>query len=329
MRLSATRSLFERRDVIIVASVSCIYGLGSPEAYYGMLLFARQGDTLDRRRPPRPAGGGPLRPQRHRPAPGHVPRPGRRGRDRPRLRGERHPHRALRRRGREDQRLRPPHREDDGAAGPGGDLPVEPLRDPPAPPRRRHQDDRGRAPRGEAEARGPGQAPRGPAALPAHDVRPGDAPGDRALPRHRELLPPPLGAGPGRAAADAPRLPAEGRAHRGRRVAPVHSPGPRACTTATAAQEDPGGVRLPAAVGPRQPAAELRGVRGAGRPGPLRLGDAGPLRAAEVRGGGGGAGHPPHRAHGPARSRSARSRARWTTCWPRSAPAPRRGSACW
>ena len=35
MRLSATRSLFERRDVIIVASVSCIYGLGSPEAYYG------------------------------------------------------------------------------------------------------------------------------------------------------------------------------------------------------------------------------------------------------------------------------------------------------
>jgi excinuclease ABC subunit B len=49
LRLSATRSLFERRDVVIVASVSCIYGLGSPEAYYGMLLFARQGDSLDRR----------------------------------------------------------------------------------------------------------------------------------------------------------------------------------------------------------------------------------------------------------------------------------------
>ena len=48
MRLSATRSLFERRDVIIVASVSCIYGLGSPEAYYGMLLFLRNGETLDR-----------------------------------------------------------------------------------------------------------------------------------------------------------------------------------------------------------------------------------------------------------------------------------------
>jgi excinuclease ABC subunit B len=49
LRLSATRSLFERRDVVIVASVSCIYGLGSPEAYYGMLLFARQGEALDRR----------------------------------------------------------------------------------------------------------------------------------------------------------------------------------------------------------------------------------------------------------------------------------------
>jgi excinuclease ABC subunit B len=49
LRLSATRSLFERRDVIIVASVSCIYGLGSPEAYYGMLLFVRQGEVLDRR----------------------------------------------------------------------------------------------------------------------------------------------------------------------------------------------------------------------------------------------------------------------------------------
>src|SRR5712691_10404425 len=49
MRLSATRSLFERRDVLIVASVSCIYGLGSPESYYGMLLFVRQGEELDRR----------------------------------------------------------------------------------------------------------------------------------------------------------------------------------------------------------------------------------------------------------------------------------------
>ena len=48
MRLSATRSLFERRDVIIVASVSCIYGLGSPEAYYGMVLPLERGQRIDR-----------------------------------------------------------------------------------------------------------------------------------------------------------------------------------------------------------------------------------------------------------------------------------------
>ena len=48
MRLSATRSLFERRDVVLVASVSCIYGLGSPEAYYGMLLPLQVGQRIDR-----------------------------------------------------------------------------------------------------------------------------------------------------------------------------------------------------------------------------------------------------------------------------------------
>src|SRR5689334_5658579 len=49
LRLSATRSLFERRDVVIVASVSCIYGLGSPEAYYGMLLMLERGQRMTRR----------------------------------------------------------------------------------------------------------------------------------------------------------------------------------------------------------------------------------------------------------------------------------------
>jgi excinuclease ABC subunit B len=48
MRLSATRSLFERRDVLIVASVSCIYGLGAPETYYGMALPLERGQRLDR-----------------------------------------------------------------------------------------------------------------------------------------------------------------------------------------------------------------------------------------------------------------------------------------
>jgi excinuclease ABC subunit B len=48
MRHAATRALFERRDAIIVASVSCIYGLGSPEAYHGMMLLLERGQELDR-----------------------------------------------------------------------------------------------------------------------------------------------------------------------------------------------------------------------------------------------------------------------------------------
>ncbi len=48
LRLSATRALFERRDVIVVASVSCIYGLGDPDAYYDMLLFVEAGMKLTR-----------------------------------------------------------------------------------------------------------------------------------------------------------------------------------------------------------------------------------------------------------------------------------------
>src|SRR6202030_3084444 len=49
LRLAATKSLFERRDCVIVASVSCIYGLGSPEAYYGMLLMLEKGQEITRK----------------------------------------------------------------------------------------------------------------------------------------------------------------------------------------------------------------------------------------------------------------------------------------
>jgi excinuclease ABC subunit B len=48
LRASATRSLFERRDCIIVASVSCIYGLGDPDAYYGMVFFLERGQQIER-----------------------------------------------------------------------------------------------------------------------------------------------------------------------------------------------------------------------------------------------------------------------------------------
>ncbi|MBM3768819.1 MAG: excinuclease ABC subunit UvrB [Acidobacteria bacterium] len=49
LRLSATRSLFERRDCVIVSSVSCIYGIGSPEAYYGMLMMLEKGMKIERK----------------------------------------------------------------------------------------------------------------------------------------------------------------------------------------------------------------------------------------------------------------------------------------
>ena len=49
LRLAATKSLFERRDCLIVASVSCIYGLGSPDAYYDMLLMLEQGQRISRK----------------------------------------------------------------------------------------------------------------------------------------------------------------------------------------------------------------------------------------------------------------------------------------
>jgi excinuclease ABC subunit B len=48
LRMSATRSLFERRDVVVVASVSCIYGIGSPEAYFGMILMIEKGQSTNR-----------------------------------------------------------------------------------------------------------------------------------------------------------------------------------------------------------------------------------------------------------------------------------------
>src|SRR5271163_1602997 len=48
LRMSATRSLFERRDVIIIASVSCIYGIGSPDAYFGMMITLEKGQQTSR-----------------------------------------------------------------------------------------------------------------------------------------------------------------------------------------------------------------------------------------------------------------------------------------
>ena len=116
MRLSATRSLFERRDVIIVASVSCIYGLGSPEAYYGMLLPLERGQRIGRDADPAQAGRDPVRAQRSRLRPRHVPRPRRHRRGLSVVRRAGAAHRAVRRRGGRAGVVRSADRQDAAAA---------------------------------------------------------------------------------------------------------------------------------------------------------------------------------------------------------------------
>ena len=209
LRLSATRSLFERRDVIIVASVSCIYGLGSPEAYYGMLLPLARGQRISRQDILRKLVE--IQYERN-----DIEF----GRGTFRVRGD-----AI--------EVFPSYEEHALRIELFGDeidelVAFDPLTGKTLPasrpdlrssrsrtyvtPREQHQagrrDDQGRA--GERRDR-PGagrQAARSAAPAPAHDVRPRDDPRDRLLPRHRELLAAPDGPRAGRAAADAARLPA-------------------------------------------------------------------------------------------------------------------------
>lgn len=72
MRLSATKALLERKDAIIVTTVSCIYGLGSPETYLKMVLHVDRGDKLDQRAAA-PSGRPAIHPQRNGLRPRHVP----------------------------------------------------------------------------------------------------------------------------------------------------------------------------------------------------------------------------------------------------------------
>ena len=129
MRHSATVSLLSRRDVIIVASVSCIYGIGSAESYSGLLIQLVKGEELRRDVAAAPARRHPVRAKRRRLPPRDVPRPRRRGRDLPDLRaGDGHPRRVLRRRDRVDQGGRSAARPREGHARAVRDLPGLPLR---------------------------------------------------------------------------------------------------------------------------------------------------------------------------------------------------------
>ena len=122
--------------------------------------------------------------------------------------------------------------------------------------------------------RGRGSSPGGRPAPSAHDVRPRDDARARLLHRHRELLAPPVAPRGGQPAVDAARLLPAGLAARRRRVAHDDPAGRRDVQERPDAQGDPGRLRLPPAVGARQPAADVRGVRGDRPPGDLHERDA-------------------------------------------------------
>ena len=260
MRLSATRSLFERRDVIIVASVSCIYGLGSPEAYYGMLLPLEVGQRIDRDQILRKLVE--IQYERN-----DVEF----GRGTFRVRGD-------------IIEVVPSYEEHALRIGLFGDEVDElawfdPLtgkvirkvthvsvfpkshfvtsRERTKQAAESIKGELERVPRLAGEGR---QAARGAAAAPADDVRSRDDARDRLLPRHRELLAPPHRP---RAGEPPPTLldylPVRRADHR-RREPPDGAAGARHVSRRPLAQGSAGRLRLPPAVGARQPAADLRGM---------------------------------------------------------------------
>ena len=116
LRLAATAALLTRRDVIIVASVSCIYGLGSPEEYGREVVELRVGETRRRDCGAAPPGRHLLRAQRRGLQARHLSRARRHAGHLSRLPRHGHPRRVLGRHGRAHHRDRPPHRRDPGGA---------------------------------------------------------------------------------------------------------------------------------------------------------------------------------------------------------------------
>ena len=272
MRLSATRSLFERRDVIIVASVSCIYGLGSPEAYYGMMLPLERGQRIDRDRILRKLVE---------------------------IQYERNDHEfnrgVFRVRG-DIVEVYPSYEDIAVRIELFGDEVDELVSfDPLTGKTYRKHDKVAIYPkthfvtsRDEAklavetikeelnwyrsQARVGRQGPRSAPAAPADDVRSRDDQGDRLLPRDRELRAAPDRPAARGAAADAARLPAGRCADDRGREPPDDPPDPRDVPRRPIAQGSAGRLWVPAAVGARQPAVELRGVGVAGQPADVRVG---------------------------------------------------------
>ena len=271
LRHAATHALFERRDVIIVASVSCIYGLGAPVDYGATVLRLRVGGQYRRDAVLRHLVD--LQYQRNDAA---------LSRARFRVRGdtleigpasseEHRPRRVLRRRGRADHRAGPAHRRAPGRAQGAQHLPGQPLRDAARQAAAGDPGDRRRDGGAGWADGGRGPRARGGPPAPTHHLRPRDDARAGLLHRGGELQPPPLWARAGKPAVDAAGLlPAGLAAHRGR-VAHDDPAGGRHVQERPDPQGDPGRLRLPPPVRAGQPPADLRGVRGARQPGDVRV----------------------------------------------------------
>ena len=256
MRHSATRALLERDDVIIVASVSCIYGIGSPEVYSQMVLNLRKGQRVERAKLLRA-----LVELQYK-------------------RNDLDFHRGTFRARGDSIEIFPAHLEDrawrlslfgdeiesiveldpltgreDRHAGAGQALPQQPLRDAQADARRGGRRDQGRAQGAPRRLSRQGPPARGRAPGAAHHRRPRDDHRHRQLPRDRELFALSDRAAAGRAAADALRVHPRQCAPDRRREPHLGAPARRHVPGRLPAQVDPRRVRLPPAVLRRQPAA--------------------------------------------------------------------------
>ena len=262
MRHSATRALLERDDVIVVASVSCIYGIGSVETYSAMTFSLKRGERIDQRAADR-------RPRRaavpaQRPATSSAARSGCAA-TRSRFFPAHYEDRAWRISLFGDE-IEAIHEFDPLTGEKTGDLAIRqglrqlPLRDAAADAAAGDRADQARAeaPPRRAQRRRP--AARGAAARAAHDLRPRDDRGDRLLRRHRELFALSHRPQARRAAADPVRIPSRQRA-RLRRREPRHGAAARRhVPRRLPPQDDARRIRLPAALLHRQPAAQIRGM---------------------------------------------------------------------
>ena len=313
LRHATTSSLLMRRDVIVVASVSCIYGLGSPDEYRDRILGLAVGRAARPAGRPAPPGRPPVRPQRRQPRPRHLPGP----RATPSRSIPAYEEQALRVEmfGDTVERIVPfdvltgemgEEMEDVAVYAAthyvtGDEIIQRAVGSIEVELRERLQ---------EFEREGKLLEAQRLRVRTEHDLEMLAETG--RLLRGGELQPPPRRPGPRGDAVHAARLLPQGLPVRDRREPRGRPPAARPVRRRPLPQGRAGRARLPPALGQGQPAAALRGVRRAGAPVRLRVGHARRLRARAL-GAGGRAGHPPHRAGRPRGRRSCPPRARWTT----------------